>query len=232
MSHIHDALKKAQDEKDSLYGHYGEIISPSGNRKALGGGTWKAGAAIVVIFLAIALFALLQYEAFSPEKEKREPKAESAASQTATVPRKPVPVVKPRVREPTIEGWYREALARQQKNDLQKAEEIYKKILRVNADYAPAINNLSVIYMAQQKNTEAKAGFERAIQLKIDYADPYYNLACLYAKGENIPESLKYLALAIRYNEKARDWAKSDGDLQRLRGSKDFEQLVGISPGE
>ncbi|GAI35587.1 unnamed protein product, partial [marine sediment metagenome] len=45
--------------------------------------------------------------------------------------------------------------------------------------------NLGVIYIQEGSYSEARKSLENAIQLKPEYVDPYYNLACLYAiKGE------------------------------------------------
>lgn len=66
MSHINDALKKVQKEKDSLYRHYGNIISDPVYHRTGRGKRWMITAGVIVLFLlALPVFILLRYNASS-----------------------------------------------------------------------------------------------------------------------------------------------------------------------
>ncbi len=77
------------------------------------------------------------------------------------------------------------------------AEALYQRVLALDPGHVRALNNLGVIWMEQRKREAAIALFSRAIILKKDYVDPYYNLACLYARANEIDESLWYLKVAM-----------------------------------
>jgi len=50
----------------------------------------------------------------------------------------------------------------------------FSKAIKLNPRYAIAYNNLGNIYLHQQKLTAAKQAYEKAIELKPDYADACY----------------------------------------------------------
>jgi len=54
--------------------------------------------------------------------------------------------------------------------------------------------------MEQKNGTASIALFSKAIIARKEYVDPYYNLACLYARANEINESLWYLKIAIAIN--------------------------------
>ncbi len=84
-----------------------------------------------------------------------------------------------------------EALTAQRRGDHKRAEDLYQQALMLDPGHVRALNNLGVLFMDQKKKREAVALFDRAIVLKKDYVDPYYNLACLYARMDEIDESHK-----------------------------------------
>jgi Flp pilus assembly protein TadD len=47
-------------------------------------------------------------------------------------------------------------------------------------DYADALNNLGVLYIREQRYTDAEAQFKTCIQVSPDFDQPYLNLARLY----------------------------------------------------
>jgi tetratricopeptide (TPR) repeat protein len=89
-----------------------------------------------------------------------------------------------------------------------------------------ALNNLGVISMGQKKRDRAIALLNKAIVLKRDYVDPYYNLACLYAQTREIDESLWYLNAAMGLNGEVITWAKKDADMQNVVASAAFKKMM------
>ena len=89
-----------------------------------------------------------------------------------------------------------------------------------------ALNNLGVLYMDQKKKREAVALFNRAIGLKKDYVDPYYNLACVYARVDEIDESLKYLKMAMAINKDVKNWAERDADMKIVVTTEEFKKIL------
>ena len=96
----------------------------------------------------------------------------------------------------------------------------------LDSDHVRALNNLGVLYMDQKKKREAVALFNRAIALKKDYVDPYYNLACVYARVGEIDESLKYLKMAMAINKDVKNWAERDADMKAVVTSDEFKKIL------
>jgi tetratricopeptide (TPR) repeat protein len=121
---------------------------------------------------------------------------------------------------------YKEALLSQRKGDLRRAEALYRKALTLDPGHVRALNNLGVVYLAQGKSGKAVTVLIRAVVLKKDYADPYYNLACLYARKNEIDESLWYLKIAATLDGNVIHWVKKDADMQNVVASPEFKKLM------
>jgi tetratricopeptide (TPR) repeat protein len=130
----------------------------------------------------------------------------------------------PEMREADVR--YQEALIAQRAGDLRRAEEIYEKVLAVDSGHVRTLNNLGVIYMGQKKREKAIAVFGRAVVLKKDYVDPYYNLACLYAQENEIGESIWYLKVAAAIDGDVMNWVKKDADMKNVAASPEFKKIM------
>lgn len=128
--------------------------------------------------------------------------------------------------ERDAEARYGEALLAQRNGDLRKAEALYRKALTHDPGHVRALNNLGVIYLAQGERGKAVAVLGRAVVLNRDYADPYYNLACLYARANEIEESLWYLKIAATLDGNVIDWVKKDADMRKVAASPGFKKLM------
>jgi tetratricopeptide (TPR) repeat protein len=124
------------------------------------------------------------------------------------------------------EGRYTEALNAQRRGDHKKAEILYQQALTLNPGHVRALNNLGVLAMEQKKKGQAVALFNRAIGLKQDYVDPYYNLACLYARADEIDESLRYLKIAMAINGDVKNWLEKDADMKSVVTSAAFKKIM------
>lgn len=246
MSHIENALKKAQEEKDGLYKRYSPITPVTTHRSNTVHRTvWTIIAAVVLISLAVIVLLLFGNNSAPDEKNSVIPRKnvvmEKAISTGAAVV--PLPgsgkkgwlpspmagnagsVKKGTDTIPGVDNLYRKALSYQQKGSLDKAGEGYKKVLNIEPEQVFALNNLGVIYMSRGRNKNAEVLFKRAISLRSDYVNPYYNLACLYSQEGNIPRALDYLKKAAQINNDVKNWAKDDRDLKNIRESADFGKV-------
>ncbi|MEA3486803.1 MAG: tetratricopeptide repeat protein, partial [Thermodesulfobacteriota bacterium] len=218
MSHIDNALKKAQEEKDSLYKLYSPITPVTTHRSNTGQrAVWTIIAAVVLISLAV--IALLLFGNSAPNgknsviprknvavKKAPAPQQEKAISTGSAAVPLPDSGKKGRLLSPmagdtdnvrkdadTISGvdnLYQKALSYQQEGNLDKAGEEYINVLNIEPEQVFALNNLGVIYMSRGRNKNAEVLFKRAISLRSDYVNPYYNLACLYSQEGDIPHAL------------------------------------------
>jgi tetratricopeptide (TPR) repeat protein len=239
MSYINEALRKAQKERDNRYEQFGGIIA------ACPGGADHVRKRRVALFVAAALIllvsTLLLFAVRAPQQPpltKKVPQS-SVAGTTATpaVATQPEPkamassltAVQPPGGTQTARGAdlrYGEALLAQRKGDFKRAEALYQKALTLDPGHVRALNNLGVIYMTQKKREKAIVVLGRAVVLKKDYVDPYYNMACLYAQVNEIKESLGYLKVAAAIDGDVLNWVKKDADMKNVAASPEFKKIM------
>ena len=234
MSFINDALKKAQQEKDSRYAGYGALIStpnPAPGKNA-GKMKWAAAAVLAAVLCGAGLFALSQHQP-ATGVSKNKPAAPLQADARAPVPpvTQPAPAAQasPAPAQPPVldvKAAYREALDLQLANSPAKAEGLYRKIIAADPNHTDALNNLGVIVMAGGNRQEAIGLFTKVIALKPDSADAHYNLACIYANLEDSKNALEHLEKAVAINPELRKWASRDEDLQNLRALPKFKKII------
>ena len=244
MSYINDALRKAQKEKESRYVAYGNIVSASGgklNRPQ----KWLSIIGISIVFFWAAGIIVLLYWPEDNEVPAAAPVRTRAV--VNVVPTKPQIVkktiedqknkaelnkdtasaeikVKPDIADSKI--FYAQALQRQHEGKLEEAKNLYKKVVKIDPQNMQALNNLGVIYMSLKRYKWAIIRFNDALNIKHNYTDAHYNLACLYAQKNDVPQSLFYLKNAIEFNPEVKQWAKNDGDLKALANLPEFKKLM------
>ncbi|MBN1380506.1 MAG: tetratricopeptide repeat protein [Deltaproteobacteria bacterium] len=236
MSYINDALRKAQSEKNSRYGHYGNMIRTgpvAGKDHAFGRRT--IGLAVLVVVLLCGGVAFYVYQNHGAAISVREqPAAHPATGPDAGASPVAERLIDKKWEAPVVDltakaaHIYRDALDRQRQGRLTEAATLYEKTLTLDPEHIHALNNLGVIYMSQNKNDQAVNVFTRAIACKKDYVDPYYNLACLYARLNKMDDAFNSLKKAASINVEILEWAGKDADLKNLRKTPDFKSLIEI----
>jgi len=211
MSYIHEALQKAQKEKDAEYPKYRRIfLVPKGKP-----GTFAVRPiwliSLLVILLAFALYSWLD----SGGKEI------VAAPKNLKPEANPSPEIVVDVKE-----FYDRARHFHKMGRLKDARGLYQKALTLDEGHVYALNNLAVIYIQEGDYSEARENLENAVRLKPEYVDPHYNLACLYALKGEVKKSLDHLKTAVSLDKSVREWARKDRDLQNLRGVPGFEEIM------
>ena len=77
------------------------------------------------------------------------------------------------------------ALQHHQKNNLKVAENLYREILKINPNHAPANNNLGAALNELGEHQKAIDCYEKAIQINPNYVSAHYNLGnILQESGE------------------------------------------------
>lgn len=240
MSYINDALKRAQQDKDNLYSRYGGIIAQSPEHAARSG--IRRAVAVVSVMLALAAVLIwmtvngsfvlpfagkkeLPLQAGAGAEPAQKPEVvQTAPGESSRAAASPAGTTSPPL--PDAQTLYQEALAAQRNKKTAVAEWLYRRVLAIDARHVEAMNNLGVLYLAQGKQDQALEMFNQAISRKTDYADPYYNLSCLFAQRKNTAKSLQYLKSAVALNGDVIHWAKDDQDLKDITASKAFKKLV------
>jgi tetratricopeptide (TPR) repeat protein len=250
MSYINEALKKAQRDRDSRYERFGGIIGSGsvGTKKPLKRKLAIGSAIALTILISTGLLMAVYFlQQPSPVKKGSPPSVLSKDDETKSLPAagekgpEMVPKVTPEsapqaehaVASPggsqnqrEAEVRYREALTAQRGGDHKRAEDLYQQTLMFDPGHIRALNNLGVLFMDQKKKREAVALFNRAIGLKKDYVDPYYNLACIYARTDEIDESIRYLKMAMAINKDVKNWAVKDADMKNVVASDEFKKIM------
>lgn len=256
MSYINDALQKVQKDKESRYMAYGHIVSESA-KQALVRRPWLSVIGILMVFaFAVGMITFLYWPGDKTNIPTRtiatldtpQPTTPVAGEVEAPVPAATVPLqnngvagqqqvlppaqqTKPdRVVEPQsaeVRALYAKALQKQREGKWEEAKNLYRKVVDTDPKNVQAMNNLGVIHMSQKNYKRAISRFSEALNVKRDYADVHYNLACLYAQKNDVGQSLFYLKNAVSFNPEVRQWAKSDSDLKVLSDLPEFKKLMG-----
>lgn len=252
MSYINDALRKAQKGKNNSYGDYLDIIAPPAAPKVNSIKKWIIGITALILFLTSTALTLYNY--YQDKEPKKPTNIQVPLPQTihppapstpiplqietrppAPLPDKPLPeehILHKNKQLPVVnvaanaEKFYQEAIVLQHNGRFAEAESLYEKTLALNPKHVHALNNIGVVYMSRNNNGQAVKAFRKAIRLKKDYADPYYNLACLHSKWNNVDPAMRYLRIAVSINSEIAGWARTDKDFNNLRASPEFKSLI------
>ena len=237
MSYINEALRKLQKEKKTRYVAYEHIVSAPGKKSEPSQKWLSIIGILIVFFFAVGMIVLL-----SGLEDKKVPVIQKIS----------VPPVAPAVAEPKLnkntkvefksrkttakvrttqeiaesKALFAHALQKQREGKLEEAKSLYKKVVKIDPQNIQAFNNLGVIYMGDKNYKRAIMHFNNALDIKHDYVDAHYNLACLFAQKKDVPQSLFYLKNAIEFNPEVRKWAKNDGDLKALANLPEFKKLM------
>lgn len=210
MSFIHEALKKAQKEKDSLYREYHGIVSEPVSKPKVISGKALLRVSFLLIPLAFAAYLWLPYKGTQPS-------IQGPTTNGAT----------PQLERPVnTASLYKKAMALHKNGRLLEAKKLYEEILSLDPDLVDAMNNLGVIHIHDKDYSAALAYFSKAVLIKPDYVDSHYNLACLHALKGEVLQSIDHLKKAVSLNQSVKDWARSDTDLKKLHGIPEFENLL------
>ena len=215
MSFIHDALQKAQKEKDARHREHDAIVSAAGHKPRILSRKALWGASFLLVSLAFAAYLWLPSRAKQPAI--REPESPEASPQPKSV------------ENPA--AFYEKARLLQKNGRFQKAQRFYEKTLSLDPDHVDALNNLGVIHIRNKNYSDAQAFFVKAIRQRSGCVDAYYNMACLHAIKGELAESLSQLKKAVSLDESVRDWARMDSDLKNLHGTPGFEEITGKNGG-
>jgi tetratricopeptide (TPR) repeat protein len=106
-----------------------------------------------------------------------------------------------------------------------------KKLANKNPElYLPKVadtqNNLSILYMDMGKLEEAEKCIIEVLKINPNYRPAWYNRACIESLRNNQEKSIKFLKRAIDLDKKYRDMAKTDEDLDNVRGLREFKELI------
>jgi len=225
MSYIHEALKKAQIERDLGKGPYSSIPVPKRKKSFF---TVKRTLfltfSLLMVLLAFAGYSWWDHPSLPESIEAGVgvgPRAyPSEGGSPSSAKRKTG-----RKRENIAES-YQKARAFHREGRLPEAGVWYEKVVSMDPGHVEALNNRGVLHLHKKNYSAARKCFEKAIRLKPDYVDPYYNLACVSSAEDQVKQGLRYLGKAISMDPGVKGWAQKDPDLDPLRASPQFKAIV------
>lgn len=121
---------------------------------------------------------------------------------------------------------YAQALQKQNEGKLEEAKALYERVIKADPRHVSALNNLGVIFMNRKMYQQAVISYKKALNIRYNYVDAHYNLACLYAQKNDTELSLFYLKNAINFNPEVRQWAARDDDLKNLTDLPEFKKIM------
>jgi tetratricopeptide (TPR) repeat protein len=112
------------------------------------------------------------------------------------------------------------------RGDIDKAMESYEKALSMEPGNMGALSNLAVVYAGKGEFDKALNALRKVIEVQPGSVGAYYNIACIYARQGKVDESVKWLKEAV--DKGFADWGllKKDRDLESIRGTAYYEDLM------
>ncbi len=107
-----------------------------------------------------------------------------------------------------------------------KAFETYTSVKKLTPNDARLLNNMGSVLLAKGDPAKALTFFVQARRCSADYVEPFYNMACAYARLKKNDAALSSLRQACSMQPEARLWARRDPDLASLKGTKEFEDII------
>jgi Flp pilus assembly protein TadD len=112
------------------------------------------------------------------------------------------------------------------RGELGQAISAYEKALALQPSFLAAQNNLAMAYAANRMYDRALPAFKKLVDLDPHNSGTYYNIAVLYALQGNVSESVAWLETAIERGYQNWELIKTDPDLDNIRDSAEYRQLV------
>jgi protein O-mannosyl-transferase len=121
----------------------------------------------------------------------------------------------------------------------EKAKNIFEKAIIIFPENSEPYYWLGNIYKEEKNKEKADLYYNKAIQIGLAdaakfqnsknsyyYLFLYYNIACYYSLIENKGEALKYMELSLQKGFKDFDHIKVDTDLDYIRNTEEFNNLI------
>ena len=112
------------------------------------------------------------------------------------------------------------------KGDLKAAIDQFQKALSLQPDFPEALNNLAMAHTFNRQYAKALVVFQKLVALQPANPANYYNIAVLHALLKNVNESLVWLNKAVAMGYDNWDLIKTDKDLDNIRNSEGYRELV------
>ncbi len=119
---------------------------------------------------------------------------------------------------------------------LQEAENLYKKILKIDPNFIKAYNNLGIVFRQQGNLELAEENYRKAIKLDPNYFQAYGNLGNIFKMQGKFEQAEKNYRQALEINPNFVDAYNSLGAVLQLLGrleeaAESYEKAIRLNPG-
>jgi tetratricopeptide (TPR) repeat protein len=121
---------------------------------------------------------------------------------------------------------YRLANLCHRNRDTPKAIRHYKKALALRPDFKEALNDLAIVFAVNGDYENALAALKQMVTLQPDNPVHYYSMASVLARQNKVDESIDWLKRAIQRGFRDLGRIKTDENLDNIRKSPRYQQLV------
>jgi len=90
------------------------------------------------------------------------------------------------------------------KGDFKEALKHYGEAVRLQPDYAPAYNGLSMLYYRLKQYDKAFDEAQKAVKFRPDYALGYFYLGMIETARKHVPEAIQYYETSLKYEPNPR----------------------------
>ncbi|MDO9565133.1 MAG: tetratricopeptide repeat protein [Candidatus Desulfaltia sp.] len=110
--------------------------------------------------------------------------------------------------------------------EIDEAVKRLQKLLEVNPEDPELHYNLGTLYYKKGEFDKAIFQYEKSLSIQPDNPATYYNLACMYSVQNRVEKSIDFLKRAIEKGYDNWDNIKNDRDLENVRTSLYYKELV------
>ncbi|MEQ8386202.1 MAG: tetratricopeptide repeat protein [Coleofasciculus sp. A1-SPW-01] len=122
--------------------------------------------------------------------------------------------------------WYNRGLCLAELHRFKEAITSYQKAIKIKPDFYQAWNSLGNAFYHSNQYAEAITAYDHALQLEPNLADTWYNRACCRALQGYLDLAIDSLKQAIEINPNFREQAETDADLESIRNSWHFTEIL------
>ncbi|MFC1857527.1 tetratricopeptide repeat protein [Thermodesulfobacteriota bacterium] len=112
------------------------------------------------------------------------------------------------------------------KGEFPKAIAAYQKALSFQSTYLPALNDLGLTHALRGNYKDAIICFKRSVAMHPDAPDAYYYLAGIYARQNQIADSLGWLKQAVQKGFNDWELLRTDPNLENIKDSTTYQRIA------
>ena len=110
--------------------------------------------------------------------------------------------------------------------EIDEAIQSIQELLEVNPEDPRLHYDLGNLYYKKGEFDKTIFQYQKSLSIQPDNPSTYYNLACMYSMQNRLEKSLDFLKKAIEKGYENWEQIKTDGDLENIRGTSGYRELV------